>query len=93
MQDIARIKLDLRLGRFIVSEHAKQRMIQRHVRYEDLKEIGFNCYFHAQQGESKYRLDGYDLDGDPLSVVVFYDGDSVIITVMDTPERKQGARG
>lgn len=83
------ILLDLRLDRFILSEHALERMQHRRVFRADIQEIGFSCRHIVRQKNNRWLMSGYDLDGDKLTIVVYFDGDSTVVTVMDTPGQKE----
>jgi hypothetical protein len=67
-------------GRWVVSPHAQERMRQRHVRYVDVR----NALVHARSCSAegrRWRVDGPDMDGDPLQLVVVIDDGLVVVTV------------
>ncbi len=74
--------LDLRLGRFKIRPHAVKRMIERNVSVADISNLGHGGIV-VEQKNHRYRVQGEDLDGESLSAIVFFDGDSTIITVME----------
>jgi len=82
MSDLETILLNLRLGDFLVSRHAKERMASRGVNRLDIQNLGDTCYRHIQQSDGKWLLTGEDLDGEVLRAVIAYDGDTVVVTVM-----------
>lgn len=78
------ILIELRTDAFIikVGSHADKRMFERNVRRADISNLGYNGkIFH--QGRDRYLVKGKDLDGDSLSAVIQFDGDVVIVTVME----------
>lgn len=64
-----------------VTEHARKRMAQRSVRYRDLQHALSNARSCANDETAKWRVEGADLDGDDLTVIVVLAGDLLIITV------------
>lgn len=76
------ILLDLRLGRFLVSPHALERMAQRNVTIADISNLGHGGKV-SEQRNRRFKVSGEDLDGDSLTAIVLFDGDSVIVTVME----------
>lgn len=84
MDDRQAILLDLRCDQFIIedSSHAEKRMLERNVTRDDIANLGFNGKVQAQKNGC-YIIRGEDLDDDSLSVVVEFDGDTLLITVME----------
>lgn len=82
MDTLEAILLDLRTDRFVLTFHAIERMGERNVGRADIQEVGSNCYKHKISADGKYKLFGYDVDGDDLAIVVAFDGNTVVITVM-----------
>jgi hypothetical protein len=74
---LARIRSILRDGGLAVLSHCRQRMLERDVYDEDiLKVLNENGTINSEpkldnkHQRYKYQVDGFDVDGDPLSVVV-----------------------
>ncbi|MFZ5439516.1 MAG: DUF4258 domain-containing protein [Myxococcota bacterium] len=68
-------------GRYVVSQHARQRMRQRGVREGDLRHALENAHACSPQADDKWKVDGPDLDGDELTVVVVIDDGLVVVTL------------
>ena len=83
MDDRAHVILDaLKEGRFSLSIHAAQRMSRRSITKADIRACGQtakSCVFQPQAGT--YRIEGGDLDGEPLTVICGLDKNVVIVTV------------
>ncbi len=72
----------LKAGRFLISFHAAERMLQRSVTKADIQACGRTvtaCIY--QEDRETYRIQGQDLDGEPLTVVCGVDDVAVIVTV------------
>jgi hypothetical protein len=73
----------MRAGRFwIAPDHVEGlRGPQRHVKYHDIKKAVLTATEATPSGSS-WRLTGQDLDGDPLTIAIVLDGQSIrIVTV------------
>lgn len=67
----------------IEDPHVRLRMAQRHVRAEDVFCALCNAVGCKPGNElGRWKVTGPDLDGDDLSLVVVFEGDVVVITVM-----------
>jgi hypothetical protein len=69
-------------NRFSVEKHARQRMNERGVQREDIREVARTYYDCLRQGNGRYRIFGDDLSQDPLDIVCTYDGEVIVVTVM-----------
>lgn len=86
VDEIDSILLDLKTGSFMISEHAIERMIARNVFVGDIQALGWSCTSYRRQRRNRWLINGRDLDGDDLSVVVEYTSQSLIVTVMESRE-------
>jgi hypothetical protein len=72
----------LKAGRFLLSVHAARRMSQRSVTKADIQACGRtarSCLYQAEHGT--YRIEGEDLDGEPLTVICALAAIVVIVTL------------
>lgn len=70
-------------SRYWFEAHALERMAERGARRSDVLEAIRSARTAKRQDKGRWRVDGVDLDGDDLSVIVALDGTVVaIITVM-----------
>lgn len=72
---------------FILTAHAEERMSERQVDPQDIQEIGFTCFHREEQTDGKWLICGQDMEKEDLAIIAAYTGDTVIITVMDVPDR------
>ena len=79
--EIEIIILALRGGRFELTQHARLRMKQRGVRFQDIIHCADSAKSAEDQGNGKYCIKGEDLEGENLTLIVAYDGSTVIITM------------
>ncbi len=70
-----------RAGRIDVVDHAAQRMRQRRVQFGDLRHALENARAAAAQPDERWKVDGPDLDGDDLTVVVVVEDGLIVVTV------------
>lgn len=82
MSDLEAILLDLRFGRFELTDHAELRMEERGIDREDIRSVGYTCFKSRSQANGSWLIFGKDKSGDTIRVVCVYDGDTIIITVM-----------
>jgi hypothetical protein len=69
-------------GRFRFSLHAAQRMRERSVTKADIQACGRTARSCVYQAESAtYRMDGEDLDGEPLTVICGADDVVVLVRI------------
>ncbi len=68
-------------GRFVLTKHARERMVERGVTKVDIMSCGRTARSATPQPDGTYRVKGKDESGDPLTVVCGYDGETVVITV------------
>lgn len=57
-------------NRIVLTAHASQRMRTRRVQYGDVRHALTNAHRGRHAGEARWRVEGPDLDGDELTVVV-----------------------
>lgn len=80
MNDEARILKDLSSGDFNTTTHADERMAERNVADSDIRSCGRTGTAFLQS-DGKYKVTGKDLDGDSLTLICVWNGDTLIITV------------
>lgn len=68
-------------GRYVVSQHARMRMQERGVREADLRNALVNARACSPQQSGNWRVEGRDLDGDDLTVVVAIEDGLVVVTL------------
>ena len=73
---------DLIVGDFRLTSHAKQRMAERRVRFEDIRRCAETVSKTNDQGNGKYLIIGKDFDGDELKVVAAREGETIVITLI-----------
>lgn len=86
---IAKIRSILQDGRLVILPHCRQQMSKRGVYDEDiLKVLNENGVINGEpeldekHQKYKYRVDGYDIEGDKLSVLVnIVENNWVVITI------------
>jgi hypothetical protein len=72
----------LRTGEFLLSVHAAERMRQRAVTKSDIEACGSTATSCLQQPErGTFRVDGKDLDGEPLAVICAANDAVIIVTL------------
>jgi hypothetical protein len=81
MKDTTYLIRALAAGEFIVTLHGRQRMAQRSVSEFDIMECGRTAVEVKLQNDGKYKIFGFDLDGDELDVVCLFEDHLIIITV------------
>ncbi|MEO5969380.1 MAG: DUF4258 domain-containing protein [Bdellovibrionia bacterium] len=82
-EERVRILRDLEAGNFVVPSggHGYQRMRVRGVQVNDIKNAArkyFDCF---RQANGNWKVAGPDLDGEDLTIVCVYDGETIIVTV------------
>lgn len=70
-------------GRIVLSRegHAAGRMRQRQVRWEDLRSALVHASRCRAQENGRWRVEGPDVDGDPLTVIVLIEDGVIVVTV------------
>lgn len=68
-------------GNFRLTRHAHERMSERGASKADLKECGRTCVRLTAQEDGKFRVDGFDLEGDELSVICVLVDQVLVITL------------
>jgi len=68
-------------GRVYVPGHARERMAQRGVDDEDVFHALTMATSCAAQPSDRWLVEGPDIDGDPLTVVVVLEAGVVVVTV------------
>jgi hypothetical protein len=61
--------------------HARERMVQRGMRLADVEHACLSALDATLQDNERWRLDGKDLDGDPLTVIATIQADVIVVTV------------
>jgi hypothetical protein len=72
----------IKTGKFLLSVHAVHRMRDRAITKADIRACGQTaraCIYQAVKGT--YRIEGEDLDGEPLTVICGVDRIVVIVTL------------
>lgn len=75
------IREHARWGRTFVTAHARKRMKERSIFDEDLYEAIETAATCIGQPNGTWRVEGWDLDGDELILIISIEGENVIITV------------
>ncbi len=70
-----------RAGRIEVVGHAMERMRQRRVQFGDLRSALENARGAIAVAEERWKVNGPDLDGDELTVVVVVEDGLIVVTV------------
>ena len=81
MTDEERIIKDLISGDYHTTVHAEIRMGERNITDSDISNCAKTAASVTRQENGKFRVQGLDLDGDLLSVVCIWDGDTLVITL------------
>lgn len=68
-------------NRIILSRHADRRMDQRGASYQDVRHALMNARACRDQGDGTWRVDGPDLDGDDLTLVVALRDGVLVVTL------------
>lgn len=72
----------LKTGEFLLSVHAAERMIQRAVTKSDIVACGKTATTCLRQpGRLTFRVDGRDMDGEPLTVICASNDAVIVITL------------
>ncbi len=79
--DAVKVLNALRTGTFILSTHARLRMKERRVRFDDIVRCGQTASIALPQEDGCYKVKGVDLDGDELTVIAAFDQDTIIVTL------------
>lgn len=80
MDSIERIIRDLSQGHFRITLHARKRMAERNISDSDLIECGRTVQKTFELQNSKFEIRGLDLDGEPLTIIAVWDGETLVIT-------------
>lgn len=70
-------------GRFVFSRtgHAGLKMRQRNVRLEDVRSALVRAFRCSAQDNGRWKVEGPDIDGDDLTVIVLIEDGLIIVTV------------
>ena len=68
-------------GRIRIEPHARQRMKERGARFSDVEHALVNAARCALQENGRWRVDGRDLDGDDITLVVVIEAGVVVVTL------------
>jgi Domain of unknown function (DUF4258) len=69
-------------NRIRIEWHARERMRDRNVRYDELRHALVTARTCTIQANGRIRVRGFDLDGAALDPVVALDGEVVVITLL-----------
>ncbi len=67
-------------GRYVLTIHARLRMAERSVYDFDIRECGLNGKISVQT-DGKFKIQGFDQDGDDLTLICIDNGDVLIVTL------------
>jgi hypothetical protein len=67
-------------GHFVLTLHARKRMVERNINDCDIIACGVNGICISTD-DGKYKIRGYDQDGDDLTVICVDSGNVLIITL------------
>jgi hypothetical protein len=80
--DKAREILDaLKTGVFLLSVHCAERMAERSVTKADIRACGRTAHRCMRQAQGTYRIEGFDLDGEPLTVICSADVAVLVVRI------------
>jgi hypothetical protein len=79
--DAEAIRTSLVSGRYRVTLHARQRMGERIISDSDISHCASVATRVNEQDDGKFRVTGPDLDGDELTLICAWDGETVIVTL------------
>jgi hypothetical protein len=68
-------------GRISYSRHARERMVERNVRAQDVRAALQSASRCTATDGGKWRAGGKDLDGDDLDLIVALESGVVVVTV------------
>lgn len=68
-------------GQIILGSHARDRMAERGVRYQDIRNALENATSCAPSEADRWAVKGPDVEGDELTVVVVITGSLIVVTV------------
>ena len=68
-------------GRYVVSWHARERMRERGATQADVRSALVDAQSCSQQKNGSWRVEGSDLDGDELTLVVAIEDGLVVVTL------------
>ncbi len=78
--DAQTIRSSLVSGRYRVTLHARQRMAERMIFDSDISHCAEMASIN-NQGEDKFKVTGQGLDGEELTIICAWDGETLIITL------------
>jgi hypothetical protein len=80
---LARVRGYALAGRFVFSRtgHAGLRMRQRNVRLQDVRSALVRAFHCSAQENGRSKVEGPDVDGDDLTVIVLIEDGLIIVTV------------
>jgi hypothetical protein len=68
-------------NRIQLTAHARQRMVERRTRYQELRSILMNAPSCSALVAERWRVHGVDCDGDGLDIIVVIQDGLIIITL------------
>ena len=78
--DLQHVLAALAHGNYETTLHARRRMAERNVTHKDILQCGATGHASLEK-DGKVRVDGFDCDGDDLTLVCVDEGGVLIITV------------
>ncbi len=80
--EIDRILQDLCSGNYVKTKHARIRMLERCISDQDIRSCAELPDSVEKQEDDKFLIIGEDLAYNPLKIIVAWDGETVLITVI-----------
>lgn len=68
-------------NRIQLTQHARERMVQRGTRYQELRSILMKAPTCSEASNGRWRVHGLDADGDTLEVIVVIRDGLIVITL------------
>ena len=68
-------------NRYELSDHAYSRMKQRNIRIADIHNALTKAFRCSSQQNERWRVDGPDMDGDGLTLIVAIEDDLIVVTL------------
>ena len=77
----------VRAGRWILTEHAVERLIERDVLVEDVQHALSNCVSCRAQARGRWLVSGPDRMGDAVRLIIEVDAQLVVVTMFRGDEQ------
>jgi len=68
-------------NQILIGRHARERMVERGVLYEDVRSALVSARSCRAQDGGRWRVSGSDRDGDDLDLIVVLEAGVVVVTV------------